>query len=106
MPSRRGLPPVVIWRGVNPSHAAKSRPRAKNSSIADCGHKSRRVDRSDPGDRYQASHRFVLPGHADELRIKGCNALVERTPFAPQIFDQQWMRGLTALLLSSSATIA
>jgi transposase-like protein len=28
IPSRRGLPPV-IWRGVNPSHAAMSRPRRK-----------------------------------------------------------------------------
>jgi Helix-turn-helix domain len=29
MPSRRGLPPVVACRGTNPSHAARSRPRAK-----------------------------------------------------------------------------
>jgi len=29
IPTRRGLPPVVIWRGTNPSQAARSRPRAK-----------------------------------------------------------------------------
>src|SRR6185312_11604943 len=28
IPSRRGLPPVVIWRGTKPSQAARSRPRA------------------------------------------------------------------------------
>src|SRR5262249_46546329 len=27
MPSNFGLPPVVAWRGANPSHAARSRPR-------------------------------------------------------------------------------
>src|SRR5205814_5004195 len=33
MPSRRGLPPVVIWRGVSPSHAAMSRPRPKARAL-------------------------------------------------------------------------
>jgi hypothetical protein len=31
IPTRRGLPPVVTCRGTKPSHAAKSRPRAKLS---------------------------------------------------------------------------
>src|SRR5271156_3578990 len=29
MPTSRGLPPVVTWRGTSPSQAARSRPRAK-----------------------------------------------------------------------------
>jgi hypothetical protein len=29
MPSKQGFPPVVACRGTRPSHAAKSRPRAK-----------------------------------------------------------------------------
>ena len=29
IPSRRGFPPVVAWRGTSPNQAARSRPRAK-----------------------------------------------------------------------------
>lgn len=61
----------------------------EGSGIADRGRERRRVDRSDPRDRRQASHGFVFPRHADELPIKGRKALIERTPFAPQVFDQQ-----------------
>ena len=32
-PGRRGLPPVVDWRGTRPSHAARSRPRAKELAL-------------------------------------------------------------------------
>jgi hypothetical protein len=65
--------------------------------IADRGRERRRVDRSDPRDRRQASHGFVFPRHADELRIKGRNALIERTPFAPQVFNQQADAGAQCL---------
>jgi hypothetical protein len=33
MPTKRGFPPVVIWRGTSPSQAARSRPRANASPL-------------------------------------------------------------------------
>jgi hypothetical protein len=69
----------------------------KSSSVADGGSQRGGIDRSDPRNRDQAAYGFVFPRHADELRIKGSNPLVERPPLAPQVFNQSADAGAQCL---------
>jgi hypothetical protein len=82
--SRRGLPPVVIWRGVNPSH-----PRLKACAFPTAAASAVALIVPIPGGRRQAPHGLVVPRHPDELRVKGRNALIEHTPFGPRIFNMR-----------------
>src|SRR5580704_6920429 len=61
----------------------------KGPGVANGGDQRRGVDRPDPGNRHQASHRLFIPRHLDKLFVKDRNTLVEGTPFGAQIFDQR-----------------
>jgi hypothetical protein len=84
MPSRRGLPPVVILAGgqSEPRRHVPSTP--KDPGVANGGDQRRGVDCPDPGDRHQASHRLFIPRHLEKLFVKDRNTLVEDTPFGAQ----------------------
>src|SRR5882757_9639673 len=88
MPSRRGLPPVVIWRGVSPSHAAMSRPRLKARALPTAAASAVALIVPIPGivvrRRTASSSRAIRTNSASKAAMR-----IERTPFAPQVFNQQ-----------------
>ena len=75
--ARRHLP----WRQSEPGrHVSPARGRSRASPTAAASAVALIVPI--PGIVDQPPHGFVFPRHADELRIKGRNPLVEGTPFA------------------------
>ena len=70
MPTNRGLPPVVIWRGTKPSQAARSRPARKDLGVADGGHQRGRVQHADAGDRGEPPRIGVVSRPRGELVVE------------------------------------
>jgi hypothetical protein len=78
---------LVRPRKSEPRRHVPSTP--KGPGVANGGDQGHGVDRPDPGNRHQASHRLFIPRHLDKLFVKDRNTLVEGTPFGAQVFDQQ-----------------
>src|SRR5215203_710716 len=85
IPSSRGFPPVVAWRGTSPSQAARSLPRANVSALPIAATRAVAFITPTPG---MLARRRVLPGVACELVVEHCNAAVELAPLRLHILNQ------------------
>src|SRR5580704_10221870 len=109
MPSRRGLPPVVIWRGVNPSHATMSRPRRKALALPTAATSAVALIVPIPGivtkRRTGSSFRAIWTNSLSKTAIRSSRARhsVRRSSISSLI--SSLMRGLSASIPSSSAPI-